>query len=188
MNDNNIETPDFLLEEDIENPQFVTCFSRDHRRIFAFIFTLLPNRTDAEDVFQKTSLILWQKFDEFEQDRDFCAWACGIAQFTVRNYLRVSGRHRLCFSNDLISSIADERVKRQRRSDERTEALERCMGKLNLEDQDLVRMAYSEDHSIKDIAEQMERAVQTLYNRLNKIRRRLVECIDSTLDLAKENE
>lgn len=162
-------------------PQFVYYFSRDHQRIFAYIFTLLPNRTDAEDVFQKTSLTLWQKFDEFEHERDFCSWACGIAFFTVRNFLRVSGRHRLYFDDDLISTMADERVSQQKRSDARIEALDHCIAKLNNADRDLVFRAYEDGSSIKDIASQMGRSVQTLYNRLNRIRRGLVECVDTNL-------
>ena len=48
---------------------------------------LLPNEQDAQDVFQRTSLVLWQKFDQFDSDRDFLPWACGVAHYEVRNFL-----------------------------------------------------------------------------------------------------
>ena len=34
-------------------------------QILAYIDALLLNRNDAEDLFQETCMVLWQKFDEF---------------------------------------------------------------------------------------------------------------------------
>ena len=42
-----------------------------HRRLYGYIFTLLRNHQDAQDVFQQTSLVLWEKFDEFRPDTNF---------------------------------------------------------------------------------------------------------------------
>src|SRR5688572_23508061 len=45
--------------------QFLRLFLENERRIYAFIVSILPNLSDAEDVLQETSLILWQKFAQF---------------------------------------------------------------------------------------------------------------------------
>ena len=58
---------------------FLKEFAPHHDRLFAYLFSLLPHRPDAEDVFQRTSLILWQKFDQWTPGSDFLAWACGLA-------------------------------------------------------------------------------------------------------------
>lgn len=164
-----------------DHAQFVTLFARDNHRVFAFIYSMLHNRADAEDVFQRTSLILWQEFGKYDQERDFSKWACGIAFYTVRNFLRVSGRKRLTFNYELMKVIADERVGMRESTDLRKEALDECMKKLSLDDCDLVSQAYCGDSTIKEVAETMGRAVQTLYNRLNRIRKGLVECVDVSL-------
>ena len=55
-------------------------FLQHQDRVYGYIVLMLPNRHDAEDVFQQTSLILWQKWDQFDPEQDFLSWACGIAR------------------------------------------------------------------------------------------------------------
>lgn len=160
---------------------FLSLFARDHQRIFGYIFSQLANRADAEDVFQQTSLVLWKRFDEFDQDREFFPWACGVAFYTVRNFLRVAGRSRLRFSDDLLKSIADERVTVDPRLKQYSDALDNCIQKLSDKDRALIRKAYGGDETIKEIADSLGRAIQTVYNRLNQIRRKLAECVSRNL-------
>jgi RNA polymerase sigma-70 factor (ECF subfamily) len=160
--------------------QFVSLFARDSHRIFSFIFSLLHHRADAEDVFQRTSLILWQEFEKFDQRLEFAPWACGIAFYTVKNFRRVSARKRLTFNNELLEILADERVANQQSSDERIAVLDICLKKLSHSDRKLVDQAYQGTDTIKELASQFEQAAQTLYNRLNRIRRNLIECVDRT--------
>ena len=51
--------------------QFARAFVQYQDRVYGHIVTMLPNRHDAEDVFQQTSLILWQKWEQFDPERDF---------------------------------------------------------------------------------------------------------------------
>ncbi len=46
--------------------RFMRLFLENERRIFGFILTLLPHWADAEDVFQETAGVLWNKFDDFQ--------------------------------------------------------------------------------------------------------------------------
>ena len=49
--------------------RFVSLFAQVHDNLFAYVYSLLPHRSDAEDVFQQTSLVLWRKFGEFQRKR-----------------------------------------------------------------------------------------------------------------------
>ena len=62
----------------------VPLLMRHERQIFAYIYTLLPNRHDAEDILQETCLTIYDKFAEFTQGTDFLAWAMRIAWWKVR--------------------------------------------------------------------------------------------------------
>ena len=57
--------------------EFLRLFTQERERMFAFIYSMIPRQADAEDVFQRSSLVLWRKFHEFRQGEDFLAWACG---------------------------------------------------------------------------------------------------------------
>ena len=56
-------------------------------QVLAYIRVLLLNWHDAEDLFQETCLVLWQKFDEFEPaGENFLAWALRIAEHKVMDF------------------------------------------------------------------------------------------------------
>jgi RNA polymerase sigma-70 factor (ECF subfamily) len=170
----------------IDRGALVPLLTGVHNQLLAYILALLGNRQDAEDVLQRTSLVLWQKFDQFEPGSDFLAWACTIAFYEVRNFRRISGRDRLRFDDALLETLSSERRGDLARSADRMQALEHCLGKLDEASRGLIRRVYGGREEIKRIAGEMGWAPQTLYNRLNKIRRILVACVE--LRLAEEGD
>src|ERR1700754_3134100 len=77
---------------------FLRLFLQNERRLYAYILTLLPNRVDADDVLQETSLVMWDKFDAQSPPTDFTAWGCRIAYFKVLNLYKRTQRSRVQFS------------------------------------------------------------------------------------------
>ncbi len=72
-----------------ENPEeFVLLMTRHQRKIWRFINALLPAPNAADDVLQETSLVLWRKWEQFDTDREFLPWACGIARLQVLRFVR----------------------------------------------------------------------------------------------------
>lgn len=159
---------------------FVEHFVANQQLILGYIASLVPNWQDAEDVFQRTSIVLWEKFEEFDPSREFLHWAYGVAFYEVKNFHRVAGRDRLCFNDELLRELADARAARPKRS-ERAVALQHCLQQLPQPDRQLMLEAYERRGSVVQMAERQQRSVQTLYNRLNGIRRKLLECIDRTV-------
>lgn len=157
--------------------RFVAEFARHRDRLFAYVYSLLPRREDAEDVFQRTSVVLWKKIDTWDPAVDFLSWSCGVAFYEVKNFLRVSGRDRLRFGDVLLERLAEERAATLASRDERAAALEGCLQKLEAAERDLVRRAYGDELTVRALAAESGKAAQTLYNRLNQIRRRLFECV-----------
>jgi RNA polymerase sigma-70 factor (ECF subfamily) len=161
--------------------QFLRLFAQDRDRIFAAIKALLPHQADAEDVFQHCSILLWRKFDQFDPGRSFLAWACGVAFYEVRNFLRAASRDRLQFDAELMTQLETRRLETLPELDRRLEALRGCLQQLQGADRELVRSAYDERRSLKSLAATSGRALQTLYNRLNLLRRKLLECVERKL-------
>ena len=61
--------------------EFVELSSSHQRQLLGYIFTLVGNMDDAEDLLQQTNLILWRKFDDYQPGTDFIRWACYVAAF-----------------------------------------------------------------------------------------------------------
>ena len=64
--------------------ELVQLMMKYQRRIFAYIHTLVPDRSDAEDILQEASLTICEKFNEFTSGTNFYSWACQISYWKVR--------------------------------------------------------------------------------------------------------
>jgi RNA polymerase sigma-70 factor (ECF subfamily) len=126
-------------------------------------------------------MTMWRRFETFEPGTDFMAWASTVAFYEAKNFQRVTARSRLRFDDDLLNTLAAERLDDLRHLDERFDALEHCVGKLDAANRKLVEAVYGDDADIVALAAQLGRAPQTLYNRLNVIRRALADCVERRL-------
>jgi RNA polymerase sigma-70 factor (ECF subfamily) len=158
---------------------------RTHQvQVFSYIYSLVRNLDDADDLFQQTSLALWNKYDQFDRSRSFVAWACGIARFEVSNFLRSRSRQRLYFSDDLSLLLIDAQESLEAdRVEDRREALAGCVKKLRQGDQRLIEACYGEESRVPEVAREWGRSSQSIHNSLKRIRRSLFECVRRSLDL-----
>jgi RNA polymerase sigma-70 factor (ECF subfamily) len=108
----------------------------------------------------------------------FLPWACRIAFNEVRNFYRVCSRDRLRFTDELLQSIAEERLSDLDISQERLGALASCIAELQDADRELIQAAYHDERLVAEIAASIGKALQTVYNRLSVLRRRLLDCVE----------
>lgn len=163
---------------------FLRCLAREQRRLYHYVYSLVPNAADADDVLQEATIVMWKRFADFDPDRDFLPWACGVAFFTVMNFRRAASRRRLTLSDELVELISNERLAGMERSRRRLDLLQECLSRLTSYDRDLVRRVYDEGGSATEAASEIGRAVQTVHNRLCEIRKRLLECVNRKLEAA----
>jgi RNA polymerase sigma-70 factor (ECF subfamily) len=164
-----------------QGERFLQLFAENQKRILAYIYSLVPHAQNAEDICQKTSLVLWRKFYQLEPDGDFLAWACRVAYLEVCNFRRTAARDRHRFSDELIAYLAEERLADLSQTGRRLAALRQCVGQLSSPQQELLQQAYASEHSIRQLAERLGQAAQTIYNRLFRLRRILLDCVERRL-------
>lgn len=165
--------------------QFVSLLARHHNLIRGFIGTLLPHQTDADDVFQQTCLVLWRKWDTFDETQSFSSWACGIAFYEVKNFQRVQSRDRHYFSDEILSLIAAQQSSSLSETEHKQRILQNCIQKLDAESRKLIQDCYHADISIKELAEQTGRSCDALYKKLSRLRLKLMDCMKQTLHSAE---
>lgn len=169
----------------MEDPKdrFMQAYVQGQDRIYGYIATLLPNRTDATDVFQQVSLILWKKWDEFDAGRNYVRWACGIAHNEVRNFMRrqTTSKPRVVLSEDVMLQVSQDRLDAEPLLDARRAALPGCMAKLTDDQRRLFEQFYADERPAKQLAEELRTTPNALYMTLRRIRQALLQCIDRTL-------
>ena len=87
--------------------EFASLLRHHQTQLFGYIYSLARDLDDADDLFQQTSLVLWDKFEQFDASRSFINWACGVARYEVLNFLRSRSRNRLYFSDELNLALIE---------------------------------------------------------------------------------
>lgn len=161
--------------------RFLRSFTAHEPAIRAHVRRLVPMRADADDVMQEISVVLWEKFDSFQEGAEFRAWAFGVARFAVLAWLRDRGRDRLVLDEEVIIKLAEETTADEPRLQRQREALEQCMQKVPADQRDLLMLAYQPDSRIQEVAKGSGRTVAGFYQWLHRMRRLLLDCIRRAL-------
>jgi RNA polymerase sigma-70 factor (ECF subfamily) len=165
-----------------QKAEFAERLGRHQGQLLGYIYSLVRDLDDADDLFQQTSLVLWDKFDQFDASRSFVSWACGVARFEVLNFLRARSRDRLYFSDELsLALIEAQQDLEQERLEERRVALASCMKKLRDRDKELLEVCYGPSTGVREVAEARGRSAQSVHNSLRRIRRALFDCVHRSL-------
>lgn len=168
----------------METPrEFVALWSAHARGVYAYILTLVGNWADAEDIFQETSTTLWEKIDEYQPDRDFGAWARGIAHFKVLSHWQAR-RPRDHFDEHYLEALQADYQELGGELDARFAALQVCLKKLSPRDHKLIETRYFANCTPQRVAVELGRSVVSVYKALRRIRESLFECIQR--ELARE--
>ena len=150
-------------------------------RLYRYIASLVPVRTDAEDLFQKSVLAAWQGRGTFDPDADLFAWLCGIARNHIRLHYRSQHRSKVVFDQDVIEQLAVRLQQEDEWFQDRQSALAGCLERLRDDQRQLVEQYYQSDATIRDFALSRGQSVGAVYKTLQRIREALRGCIEATL-------
>jgi len=166
-----------------KNKQFLRQFLQNERRLRAYILTLLPNRADADDVLQETSMTMWDKFDATAPPTEFLAWARRVAYHKVLDFYKKSQRTQARLSQIFLARLAETAAGQaeELRLDERREALAGCVEKLPPQDRELLTRRFADGATTQSASEQLGRSVDAVYKALAKLRENLFRCVETTL-------
>ncbi|HAH44224.1 sigma-70 family RNA polymerase sigma factor [uncultured Gimesia sp.] len=168
---------DKLMEQKNQERQFTKLLTAHRRQLYAFIYSLLADHSDAEDVYQRCSMIMWGKFDQFDSNCDFLPWAMGIAFYEVKNFLRVSSRDRHLFSEQLLEQLFDCMSAQKNNHSTQMLSLEKCLKLLRQKDLWLIQQVYWERRKCSAVAEETGMKINALYDRVGRIRSQLKDCV-----------
>ena len=167
-------------EKDIHR-ELVPLLMRHERQIFAYIYTLVPNRHDAEDIRQETCLTIYDKFADFTPGTDFVAWAMRIAWWKVREARQRWGRSKVVFSDEVMEALSDMATERVEELNQRQVKLADCLQKINERDRRMILIRYERDGGVEQAAAATGRSVQAAYKALMRIKQVLHDCVTNAM-------
>jgi RNA polymerase sigma-70 factor (ECF subfamily) len=162
----------------------VPLLMQHERQIFAYIYTLVPNRHDAQDLLQETCLTIYDKFAEFTPGTDFMAWAMRIAWWKVRAARQKFARSKVVFNDEVMEAISHTAVTMVEETSPMQAALAQCLTKLNDRDRRMILTRYERGSGVERAAMISGRSLQAAYKALMRIKQVLHDCVLNTM--AKE--
>lgn len=152
-------------------------FTQSQRSLYLFILPFVHSTSDADEVLQETNVVILSKWSQFESGTNFIAWCRAIARLEVFRFRR-SRHHRLqLLGDDVVELLARHLEEQPADLDQKRNALSECIKKLREPDQELLRRRYATDSNGDEVAHQLRRPPNSVYQSLGRVRRVLLECI-----------
>ncbi len=163
-----------------EYKEFLRVLQFNKRRIFGFILASVPHYSTAEDIMQDTIIRLWSKFSTYTPGTNFSAWGIAYARYVILEYRNKNRSACVQFNSQALDNLS-EPFETDENIDNRVEALRSCLKKLPEVHKRIIRMRYSENLTVKEIALQIGRPIHGMYKAVIKIQNSLQECIEGAL-------
>ncbi len=171
------------LESQRDNPakveEFVEILTRYDQALTAYVMSLIPSASEAQDILQDTKLALWRSFDRYEPGTDFGAWARKAALHRVLDFRKRKSREskHLWFSDRCYELLAEEYEADPSVRDEQIHRLRECIAKLPQSHRQILVLRYFHGSTIDDLAARVDRTVEATYRVLSRIRVALRNCL-----------
>ena len=171
-----------MNDEQTKAKRFFQLYNSVQLRLYSYLVIVLHNTNDAEDVLQETSIVLWEKFDDYQEGTNFGAWAIAIARNKSLRFMDNNKRTRQLFSNDFYKRVSELASISVGDVDQRSEALQICLEKVPDDGKELLTMKYTKEMSYQKISQYTGRSVNNLYSYFCKLNRALKICIEKRIE------
>ena len=143
----------------------------------------------ADDLVQECALTCWRRFEDYAEDRDFLAWALGIARNHALHVWRARQRQReeLCQHLGTIPDLLAQAVEQESADLAlRGVALRTCLEELPPRQRQVLDVVYAGEGDQVAAARQLGLAHGTLRVRLSRLRTLLRACIDRRMGVGHD--
>ena len=161
--------------------RFIRLWTAAQPAVSRYVRSLVRDRAVADEVLQETSLVLFRRFDEYDEQRPFVAWALGIARFQVLSLKRDAARSRVAFDSELLAQFTETWAELTPEVFDRSLFLQDCIQRLAARARQMVRLRYYDELTAEEIAQQVGGTGAAVRVALQRIRQQLRECVERQL-------
>ncbi|MFK7790436.1 MAG: sigma-70 family RNA polymerase sigma factor [Phycisphaeraceae bacterium] len=151
---------------------------RDRAKLLAYIGSIVRDPHVAEDVLQEVSMLALEKQDQIKDAEVLLPWLRVAARFKSLKAVEKNARHPKLMDSQLLDLMEPHWQAVDRLSTQETNrALQRCVEKLAPQAQRLIELRYGAGLSVRDIATQLNRKIDTLYKTFTRVHASLERCM-----------
>jgi RNA polymerase sigma-70 factor, ECF subfamily len=168
-----------------EAEELATYWTAAQRAVAAFIRTLVPEFNESEDILQRVAVALVRKFQEYDRQRPFVAWAIGIAKREVVVYCSERARDRHVFKDSLVDQIAETYQRFPALPVHDLLAL--CLEELDGRARKVIHLRYVSGLKTLQIAAEMQMTDSAVRKLLSRARISLRDCVNRNLNESRRD-
>lgn len=166
-------------KQHIDDQAFVALMTANQRRIYAYIFMLVPNLNDADDIMQETSALMWERKSDFTPGTDFVAWGARMAYFKVLDFRKkVKKNQQMLILDEQFRQIETQALERSKHVNDTIYKLQECIKKLTAPDRQLLHLKYSMKLTAKEISTRINKSIRFIYLSVSRIQNMLLNCVE----------
>lgn len=161
--------------------KFLSYFLTHQRELRAVIGSMVRDRVACDDIFQEVAMVLWKKFDQFDETRPFGAWARGIAVKKIMQSFDKNRRLPSPVDPVIIESVVDSWDDYADQQIWEEGILRRCIQKLPERSRRLVKLRYEDGLTLQGVADRLSSTLQAAHKALSRIRVGLRRCVEQEI-------
>jgi len=164
---------------------FNLLYDRYFQRVFGFVYSRLRNRADTEEVVQETFTAVFYSIDAYRGQSSLLSWIYGIAKNTLNNHVRRARAHEQRVERaehelrrpawSLDACTPEERLSLRRCA----EAVNERLSSVADWQAQVFVMRHFENLPIGEIARRTSRSNDAVRSSLYRVKRLIVETVDS---------
>lgn len=166
-------------------------FARYQKKLFTYIFHLVGNKDETEDILQNVFQKTFKNIEHFDTSRKFSSWIYRIAHNEAVNFLKRKSKRYTVSWEDVSTSrdkleIAtnDEPMEDKFMREQTVKEIDDALSKLPKKYQQVLKLRYFQEYSYDIISGILNKPVNTVGTLINRAKRKLLEVIEQ----GKEND
>jgi RNA polymerase sigma-70 factor (ECF subfamily) len=181
MNDNDL----IVIAKKQNTLAYKELFSRYQKKLFTYIYHLVGNKEETEDILQNVFSKTYKNIEHFDISRKFSSWIYRIAHNESVNFLkRKSKRYTISWDDvlttkDKLESASDEeRPEEKIEHQEITREVDWALEKIPEKYQQVLKLRYFDELSYQDMSKILNKPINTVGTLINRAKRKLSEVVD----------
>ena len=161
--------------------EFTTLWTKAQPMIGGYISSMVFDYHGAQDVLQKTAIILIRKFEKYDRSLPFLPWALGVARYEILKHRSKSAKDKCVFSDEMVKISSERFAEVAKDHDDLSIALDQCLKRLTDRGQRVLRLRYTQGLKSDEIAEQLGVTGSAVRVMLHRVRGAVRGCIEERM-------
>jgi len=170
------------------NKAYGELIDRYRKRLFVYIYHLVGNREEAEDILQDVFSKTYKSINSFDLNRKFSSWIYRIAHNEAVNFLKCKNNKHTVSWEDIASSkdklesaSLEETPEDMMGHKEIVKQIDLALEKLPPKYQEILKMRYFEEYSYEEIGKILGKPINTVGTLINRAKKKLLSVISAEI-------